>query len=72
MMGTMKMGMPIYDETKSEVDQFPARKTENPATKTMIVDPMKPNQAANGWKGAFQGKVSRLTPCTFIALWKRM
>ena len=46
MMGTMKMGMPMYDATKSEVLQLPFKKTGKPATKVMMVEPMKPTQAA--------------------------
>jgi hypothetical protein len=31
------------------------------------VEPTNPNQAAYGWNGAFHGKVSRETPCVFMA-----
>lgn len=46
MIGTMKMGMPMYDATKSDDDQLPFKKTGNPATRTMMVEPMNPTQAA--------------------------
>lgn len=46
MIGTMKIGMPMYEATKSEVDQLPFRKTEKPATKVMTAEPMQPNHAA--------------------------
>ena len=70
--GTIKIGIPIYDATKWDEFQFPFRNTGNPATIVIIVDPTNPNQAVNGWKGAFQGIVSRETPCAFIAAWNRM
>ena len=44
--GTMKMGMPMYDATKSDEDQLPFKKTGNPATKVMMVEPINPTQAA--------------------------
>lgn len=61
MIGMMKMGMPMYDAMKSAVLQLPLRNTGNPATRVMIVAPMNPYQAVKGWKGLFQGNVSRLT-----------
>ena len=70
--GTMKIGMPTYEAKKFDVDQLPLRKTGKPATRVMMVDPTKPTHAVYGWKGDFQGIVSRLTPCAFIAAWKRM
>lgn len=45
MIGTMKIGMPTYEAKKSEVDQFPLRKTGNPATRVIMVDPMNPTHA---------------------------
>lgn len=45
-MGTIKIGMPMYAAIKSEVDQFPWRKTGNPVTKVMMTEPMKPTHAA--------------------------
>ena len=72
MIGTMKSGIPIYEAMKSPVLQFPFRKTGKPVIKVMMVDPMKPYHAVKGWKGLFQGKLSRLSPCAFIAAWKRM
>lgn len=68
----MKIGMPMYEATKSDVLQLPLRKTGKPAISVMMVDPMKPTHAAYGWRGAFQGSVSLETPCAFIAAWKRM
>lgn len=65
--GTIKIGMPTYEAKKSEVDQLPLRNTGKPATRVMIVEPMKPTHAVYGWKGDCQGKVSRLTPCAFMA-----
>ena len=70
-MGTMKMGIPTYDATKSDVDQFPLRKTGNPAISVMIVDKIKPIHAVYGCNGPFQGSVSRLIPCFFMAAKKR-
>lgn len=47
---------------KSEADQLPLRKTGKPVIRVMMAEPTKPTHAAYGWRGAFQGKVSRLTP----------
>jgi len=65
--GTMKSGIPMYDAMKSPVFQLPFKKTGKPVIKVMIVDPMKPYHAVKGWKGLFQGKLSRLSPCAFMA-----
>jgi type II secretory pathway component PulF len=46
MMGTMKMGMPMYEAMKLLADQFPFRKTEKPVTSVMMDEPAKPNHAA--------------------------
>jgi hypothetical protein len=63
----MKRGIPMYEATKSAVFQFPFKKTGKPAINVMIVAPINPYQAVNGWKGPFHGRVSRLTPCAFNA-----
>lgn len=65
--GTMKIGIPTYEATKSDELQLPLRKTGKPAISVMIVEPIKPTHAAYGWKGAFHGRLSRETPCAFIA-----
>jgi hypothetical protein len=70
--GTIKIGMPMYDAMKSDVDQFPLRKTGNPTTSVMMADPMNPTHAAYGWNGPFHGRLSRLRPCARNAPWKRM
>ena len=62
----------MYDAIKLDVFQLPFKKTGKPATRVIMVAPMKPTQAAYGWKGPFQGSESRDTPCAFIAAWKRM
>jgi hypothetical protein len=67
MIGIMKIGIPIYEATKSEVFQLPLRKTGNPATSVMMVDPMNPTHAAYGCRGPFHGSVSRWTPCALSA-----
>jgi hypothetical protein len=72
MMGTIKMGMPTYDAIKSAVLQLPFRNTGNPQTRVMMVAPMNPYHAVNGWNGLFHGKVSRLTFWAFMAAWNRM
>ena len=45
-MGTMKMGIPMYDATKFDVFQLPFKNTGKPATKVIIIEPMKPTHAA--------------------------
>lgn len=72
MMGTTKIGMPIYEAMKSPVLQLPFKKTGNPVMNVIIVAPTNPYHALKGWNGLFQGRVSRLTPCAFIAAWNRM
>lgn len=46
MIGTMKIGMPIYDAMKSDVFQLPSRNTGNPVINVIMVDPIKPTHAA--------------------------
>lgn len=38
----------MYEATKSDVFQLPFKKTGKPATRVMMVEPMKPTQAAYG------------------------
>lgn len=57
----------MYEAKNVDVSQFPFKKTGNPATSTIIVEPMNPTHAAYGWKGAFQGRVSRLMPWALSA-----
>lgn len=72
MIGTMKIGIPIYAATNPDADQLPLRKTWKPVTRVMGLAPMKPYHAVNGWKADLQGAVSRLTPWAFIPAWKRI
>lgn len=58
----MKIGIPMYVDTKSAADQFPLRKTGKPATNVMMVEPTRPYHAVYGCHGDFHGKESRLTP----------
>lgn len=69
MIGMMNSGIPMYEAMKSPVLQFPFKKTGKPVMSVIIVDPINPYQAENGWKGLFHGRLSRLTPCAFIAAW---
>lgn len=62
MIGTMKIGIPIYDATKLEEFQFPFKNTEKPVMSVMSDVPTNPYQAVKGCRGDFHGKVSRLTP----------
>ena len=48
MIGTMKIGMPIYDAKNVDVSQLPFKKTGKPAMSTMMVEPTNPTHAAYG------------------------